>query len=157
DYCKSFQDVSFHTIYLSPRDYHRVHVPVGGSLHDCQYVPGRLFSVNETTTARVPDLFAANERLVGRFETPSGPMGLVMVGAMIVAAIKPAWQNAPFTPREIDGQTFDPPRVFEQAEEFASFLMGSTVILIFPDKVPWTVTPGQQVRLGQALVTDDGR
>lgn len=152
-----FIDGSFITIYLSPRDYHRVHTPIDSSLNACRYIPGTLFSVNETTTARVPGLFAANERLVCRFDTASGPMCLVMVGAMIVAAIQPVWRSTPWEPREPAGMEFSPPRDFMKGDEFASFKLGSTVILVFPEKLSWCVSAGQQVRLGQPLVTGERR
>lgn len=146
-----FLDGSFITIYLAPADYHRVHMPAAASLGYCRYVPGRLFSVNETTTARVPDLFADNERLVCRFQRETGPMAMVMVGAMIVAGIQPVWRDAPWPPRQAGEQVFDPPRAFGQGDEFGSFKMGSTVILLFPEAIDWLASAGQRVRFGQPL------
>lgn len=147
----NFVDGSFVTIYLAPADYHRVHMPVSASLQSCHYVPGKLFSVNATTTAQVPDLFADNERLVCRFQRETLPMTMVMVGAMIVAGIQPVWMDAPWPPGQSGEQVFDPPRLFQQGDEFASFLMGSTVILLFPEAIDWQASPGQKIRFGEPL------
>ena len=86
-----FQGGEFATVYLSPRDYHRVHMPLGGTLTDMIYVPGKLFSVNQSTAENVPELFARNERVVCLFDTPVGPMAVVLVGAMIVASVETVW------------------------------------------------------------------
>lgn len=147
----SFVDGSFITIYLAPADYHRVHMPAAANLGSCHYVPGRLFSVNETTTARVPNLFADNERLVGRFQRETGPMAMIMVGAMIVAGIQPIWLDEPWPPRQAGEQVFDPPRAFGQGDEFGSFRMGSTVILLFPEAIDWQASAGQRIRFGEPL------
>ena len=153
-----FDNGCFATIYLAPKDYHRVHMPCDGNLQQTVYVPGDLFSVNQTTAARVPRLFARNERLVSVFDTASGPMASVMVGAMIVAGIDTAWsgQEAPI-PRRIKTHRFDIPRdavVLDRGQEMGRFKLGSTVILLFPrDTVEWleALTPGSTVRMGQAL------
>lgn len=151
---RSFFDGSFFTVYLAPADYHRVHMPVSARLTSCRYVPGRLFSVNETTTARVPDLFAENERLICSFQRDEGPMIMIMVGAMIVAGIQPVWRANPWPPHRSDREEFDPPRLFEQGEEFARFRMGSTVILLFPEKLDWCTRAKQRIRLGEPLVNE---
>lgn len=153
-----FRDGSFATIYLSPRDYHRVHMPCQGTLQRTVYVPGDLFSVNQTTAERVPRLFARNERLVSVFDTPHGPMAAVLVGAMIVAAIDTVWsgQEAPQR-RAVHTTRFDrlpAPVTLAKGEEMGRFRLGSTVVLLFPkDCVQWRpdCRAGARVRMGQAL------
>jgi phosphatidylserine decarboxylase len=130
-----FADGDFATIYLSPRDYHRVHMPVEGKLLRTIYVPGDLFSVNQTTAANVPRLFARNERLVCLFDTPFGPMASVMVGAMIVAGIDTVWsgQEAPLR-RQVRTAYFDRTPVavaLDKGAEMGRFKLGSTVVLLF--------------------------
>ena len=160
DEATQFRNGSYVTIYLSPRDYHRVHIPVTANLVAARYVPGKLFSVNQATTGAIADLFAANERLVMHFSTDLGPMVVVMVGAMIVAGIKTVWRDRLYSPREADRERFEPPRHFDQGAELGLFEMGSTVIVIFQREVPWTVKPGDKVRMGEAMVDwqlDEGR
>lgn len=147
-----FVDGSFLTAYLSPKDYHRVHIPVTGDLVEARYVPGRLFSVNDATTRLVPDLFAINERLVMRFDTALGPMTLVMVGAMIVAGIRTVWRTAVYPPGQPSHETFDPPQQFEQGAAIGHFELGSTVVLLMGQRVEWSVEPGASIRMGQSLV-----
>lgn len=149
-----FKDGSFITVYLSPRDYHRVHMPVSGDLHNSIYVPGNLFSVNDTTAQLVPDLFAANERFVTRFDTPRGAVAVVMVGAMIVAGIKPAWKATPFAAKRTCPDSYSPPKALAQGEELGAFLMGSTAIVLLEKRVDWQVSAGDLVRMGQSLATD---
>jgi phosphatidylserine decarboxylase len=146
-----FRNGSFTTIYLSPKDYHRVHVPVSGRLMRTQYVPVKLFSVNQTTTGLVPDLFSDNERLVLWFESDDGPYCLIMVGAMIVAGIRTVWHDGTYPPRVEDHESFTPPRQFDQGEELGCFEMGSTVILVFPSSIDWQVKPGDPVKMGCRL------
>ena len=144
-----FAEGSFITIYLAPHNYHRVHVPCDGELHRATYVPGDLFSVNQTTVDHLPDLFARNERLVCRFRTATGPMGLVMVGAMLVAGIKPAWLDRPFKPRlQVNMEMQE---TFTQGSELGQFQMGSTVILLFPDRPDFKVSEGDSVKMGQPV------
>jgi phosphatidylserine decarboxylase len=153
-----FAGGSFVTIYLSPRDYHRVHMPIGGRLTATTYVPGRLFSVNPTTADNVDRLFARNERLVCHFDTPAGPMAMILVGAMIVAGIETVWsgQVAP-PPREPvyrDYAGLPAPVELEKGEEMGRFMLGSTVILLFPrDSVEWdsSCQAGGTTRLGETL------
>lgn len=148
---KDFEDGSFITVYLSPRDYHRVHTPLSATLYRAVYVPGRLFSVNQATTEAIPDLFTINERLVMHFETALGPMALIMVGAMIVAGIKPVWREAPYDPGKPFTEEFDG-REFGQGDEVGQFQLGSTVILLFDKPLDWRVGSMDRVRMGQALV-----
>jgi len=158
DWAERFSGGSFATVYLSPRDYHRVHMPVAGELRRMVYVPGRLFSVNPTTTRLVPRLFARNERVVSLFETADGPLAVILVGAIFVASMDTVWQgNVAPGPRHI--RTWDYPDSREpirlaRGEEMGRFNMGSTVILLFPrDKVVWseTLVPGAQVRMGEEI------
>jgi len=133
-----FQAGKFATIYLSPRDYHRVHMPMAGVLKKTVYVPGQLFSVNQTTADSVPNLFARNERLICLFETELGPMAVILVGAMIVAGIDTVWAGevCPTTgKREI--QTTDYANQVPSIElplggELGRFRLGSTAIVLFP-------------------------
>ena len=153
-----FVDGEFATIYLSPRDYHRVHMPLAGTLKETVYIPGDLFSVNGTTAEGVENLFARNERLVTIFETEHGPMAMVLVGAMIVAGIETVWngQVAPLArqPRILDqfGET-TPPQL-DKGAEMGRFKLGSTVILLFPKgRMNWldSFTAGSKVRMGERL------
>ena len=155
-----FDGGSFATIYLSPRDYHRVHMPVDGTLRSMTYVPGKLFSVNTTTAENVRSLFARNERAICVFDTEFGPMAMILVGAMIVAGIETVWdgQVAP-PPRQITTRNYpqDAPSL-KKGEEMGRFKLGSTVILLFgKDKIDWldkfeALTP---TRLGEALAERD--
>lgn len=148
---------SFATIYLSPKDYHRVHMPVQGKLLETLYVPGQLFSVNQTTADQVPNLFARNERLVCFFETPAGPMAMILVGAMIVAGIETVWDGQVAPPaRRVTVKNFaDPaPILLERGAEMGRFKLGSTVILLFgPQAVAWRddLAAGSAVRMGEGV------
>ncbi|PCH63237.1 MAG: phosphatidylserine decarboxylase [SAR86 cluster bacterium] len=132
-----FQEGSFSTIYLSPRDYHRVHMPIAGTLLQTTYIPGKLFSVNNTTAQSVPDLFARNERLVCIFDTAAGPMALILVGAMIVAGVATVWSGTVCPgsgKREIqtcDYSQHSPPVQLAAGSEMGRFFLGSTVISLF--------------------------
>ena len=152
-----FRGGSFATIYLSPRDYHRIHMPCDGRLLRMIYVPGDLFSVNPATARGVPGLFARNERVVCVFDTPQGPMVLTLVGATIVGSMATVWHGV--LPREgavrqwhYDSQT--PPVLLKKGDEMGRFLLGSTVVLLFPQG-PLQFNPGWQpggpVRLGDAM------
>ncbi len=145
---------SFATIYLSPSDYHRVHMPETGTLTSMVYVPGRLFSVNAATAEHVPNLFARNERLVCHFDTERGPMVMVLVGAMIVAAIETVWagQITPLS-EEVQRIRFDTPIRLAKGEEMGRFKLGSTVVMAFAEPVAFTdaIEPGAKVRVGQTL------
>ncbi len=146
----------FATLYLSPRDYHRIHMPVTGRLTRMTYVPGRLFSVNNTTAEQVPNLFARNERLVCEFRTEQGPLAVVLVGAMIVGRIITTWAG-PIArqrkPRTWDYGDQEGPEL-HRGDELGQFELGSTVILVSPGRVQdWTrgLTPGLKVRVGDTL------
>lgn len=140
---------SFITVYLAPHNYHRVHTPCGGDLMKATYVPGKLFSVNETTTNHLPGLFTLNERLVCRFSAEGGAMILVMVGAMLVAGIRPVWLDRTYRPR-LHVQT-EMKQSFEQGDELGQFEMGSTVILVFDRPLEFTVREGQEIRYGEQI------
>jgi len=153
-----FIDGNFATIYLSPRDYHRVHMPIKGRLTATSYIPGQLFSVNQVTAENVPRLFARNERLVCYFDTAAGPMALILVGAMIVAGIETVWsgQVAPptSTPLFRDYVSLPESVELEQGVEMGRFMLGSTVILLFPkDAVEFdaSCSAGTSTRLGESL------
>ncbi|RJG13226.1 phosphatidylserine decarboxylase [Pseudomonas cavernicola] len=154
-----FMGGEFATIYLSPKDYHRVHMPLAGTLKEMVYVPGRLFSVNQTTAENVPELFARNERLVCLFDTERGPMAVVLVGAMIVAAIETVWTGLITPPkRELKTTRYDAaaraPVELAKGAELGRFKLGSTAIVLFgPNQVKWTeeLAAGSAVRMGQRL------
>ncbi|MDR6215174.1 archaetidylserine decarboxylase [Paracidovorax wautersii] len=152
-----FENGSFATIYLSPRDYHRIHMPCDGRLTRMVHVPGDLFSVNPLTARGVPGLFARNERVVCMFDTPMGPMALVLVGATIVGSMATVWHGQVNPPRtgtlrswDYSGQDI----TLRQGEEMGRFLLGSTVVLLFPEgavqfQADWDAA--RAVRLGEAM------
>lgn len=148
-----FADGSFATVYLAPSNYHRVHMPFAGTLTKTRYVPGTLFSVNNTTAANVPDLFARNERLVCLFDTQYGKAAVVMVGAMIVAGIETVATGK--IARTDDVQESDHDMRFEKGEELGRFYLGSTAIVILPKaaKADWesTMQADSFVKMGQLL------
>ncbi|MFT7288924.1 MAG: phosphatidylserine decarboxylase [Halieaceae bacterium] len=155
---EQFENGSFATVYLSPRDYHRVHMPLDGQLQSSAYVPGELFSVNQVTAEGIDGLFARNERFIAYFDTPRGPMAMVLVGAMIVAGIETVWsgQVAPLsrTVRRRDHVAAPQPVLLTRGAEMGRFLLGSTVILLFPRGVAaWNpdCVAGAPVRVGQQL------
>ncbi len=151
-----YEGGSFATIYLSPRDYHRVHMPAAGTLRSTTYVPGDLFSVNQVTAENVDGLFARNERLACQFEGPVGHFASVMVGAMIVAGIETVWSgrveaHAPklvhedFSARDVS---------LAGGDEMGRFFLGSTVVLLFePGRVAWRdeLAAASTVRMGEAI------
>jgi phosphatidylserine decarboxylase len=125
----------FHTIYLAPRDYHRVHMPVSGTLQRMIHVPGRLFSVSPGTVRHVPDLFALNERVVSVFATQHGPMAVILVGAMLVSSMETVWAGTITPPRGLRVSSGDWSRrniSLQKGAELGRFNMGSTVILLLP-------------------------
>lgn len=146
----------FITIYLSPRDYHRVHMPAAGRLASTTYVPGDLFSVNQATAQGVDRLFARNERLACRFDGPDGHFASVMVGAMIVAGIDTVWPHR-FTGHARDALTEDfsaAPHDFAAGDEMGRFYLGSTVVLLFePGRVEWLehLQAGTPLRMGEPI------
>jgi phosphatidylserine decarboxylase len=156
DVAARFEGGSFITIYLSPKDYHRVHMPASGMLQSTAYVPGDLFSVNAATAEGVDRLFARNERLACLFDGPDGTFASVMVGAMIVAGIDTVWPHR-FTGhgRSVVHEDFGPDtRDFVAGDEMGRFYLGSTVVLLFePGQVAWLdgLKAGDPVRMGQAM------
>jgi phosphatidylserine decarboxylase len=153
-----FINGSFTTIYLSPRDYHRVHMPIDGELMYCRYIPGQLFSVNNVTAQRVNGLFARNERLVCMFDTPAGRCAMILVGAMMVAGIETVWHGHfdAHRYRQIDYSNAGNSIALEKGEEMGRFKFGSTVILLFEDgAINWgdIYKPGSITRMGEALAT----
>ena len=155
--CASLRGGAFLTVYLSPRDYHRVHMPLAGALLRTVHVPGRLFSVAPYTVREIPRLFARNERLVCMFETAVGPMAVVLVGAMLVSGIETVWAGEVCPPRALsvtrEDHVLGAPE-FEQGEELGRFNMGSTVIVVLPPgAAQWRpeLHAGQALRMGQRL------
>ena len=152
-----FQHGHFATLYLSPRDYHRIHMPCDGTLRSMVHVPGSLFSVNPTTARGVPELFARNERVVCLFDGPAGPFVLVLVGATIVGSMATVWHGQVNPPRTgvVRQWDYEPGTVvLRQGEEMGRFLLGSTVVMLFPQgplqfHARWA--PGGSVRLGEAM------
>jgi len=154
-----FEHGSFATLYLSPRDYHRIHMPCDGRLRRMIYVPGSLFSVNPVTARGVPGLFARNERVVCLFDTPHGPFILTLVGATIVGSIATVWHGPVNAPRigRIHEWRYDDRDVFlARGEEMGRFMLGSTIVMLFPQRTlafnpAWA--PGGDVRLGEMMAT----
>jgi phosphatidylserine decarboxylase len=152
-----FQEGHFANLYLSPRDYHRIHMPAAGRLTRMIHVPGELFSVNPTTARGVPGLFARNERVVCVFEGAAGPFVLALVGATIVGSVATAWHGVVTPPRsgKLREWHYDTQKIeLAQGEEMGRFLLGSTVVMLFP-KGPLQFNPswqaGRPVRLGEAI------
>ncbi|MBI5460818.1 MAG: phosphatidylserine decarboxylase [Gammaproteobacteria bacterium] len=153
-----FAGGEFATLYLSPRDYHRIHMPLTGRLSETVYVPGRLFSVAPHTVNTVPRVFARNERLVTVFETEAGPMAMVLVGALFVACIETVWAGVVTPPHgyRVRRTAFTGAPAVELARgaEMGRFNMGSTVILLFgPRRMRWDarLSAGQPLRMGEAI------
>jgi phosphatidylserine decarboxylase len=154
-----FENGKFATLYLSPRDYHRTHMPCQGELLDTTYVPGRLFSVAPHTTRAIPNLFTRNERLVALFETSSGPMAMVLVGAIFVACMETVWEGVIQPSRQgIRIRTFNTSNAekirLQRGDEMGRFNMGSTVILLYgPEQADWNpdLAAGQPLRVGQTM------
>jgi phosphatidylserine decarboxylase len=152
-----FENGSFATLYLSPRDYHRIHMPCAGRLTRMLHVPGDLFSVNPTTARGVPGLFARNERVVCVFDTPHGPFVNVLVGATIVGSMATTWHGVVNPPRPGSIRTWtyeDPSITFAQGDEMGRFLLGSTVVMLWPRNTirfnpQWA--PARPIRLGEAM------
>jgi phosphatidylserine decarboxylase len=155
-----FRNGRFATLYLSPRDYHRVHMPCQGRLLETTYIPGRLFSVAPHTTRAIPGLFTRNERLVCLFETSAGPMALIMVGAIFVSCMETVWSGvvnprmAMSLQKTVFDQTSGQSVELQRGEEMGRFNMGSTVILLYgAGMVEWDegLQAGQTLRLGQNI------
>lgn len=157
-----FEHGSFATLYLAPKDYHRVHMPCAGRLTRMIYVPGSLFSVNPVTALGVPNLFARNERAVCVFDSEHGPFVLTLVGATIVGSMETVWHGVvnPRRTGEVSEWRYDPQQwVFEQGDEMGRFSLGSTVVMLFPQESglrfnpEWA--PARPVRLGEMMATKD--
>ena len=151
-----FNNGHFTTIYLAPHDYHRLHMPLDASLKRMIHVPGRLFSVAEWTVQEIPRLFARNERLVCYFETASGPMVMVLVGAINVSAIETVWTGQVVPPRARKISEYDyrhTNKEIRKGAEMGRFNMGSTVILLTANTVDWLpdFVAGQKVKMGQPI------
>ena len=147
---REFNCGHFATLYLSPRDYHRIHMPCAGRLRQMVHVPGALFSVNPTTARGVPGLFARNERVVCVFDGDAGPWVLVLVGATIVGSMATVWHGLVNPPRpgtvrrwQYSDKHADKPVTLAQGDEMGRFLLGSTVVLLFPrlPDAPWRFNP----------------
>ena len=151
-----YRNGRFVTVYLSPRDYHRVHMPLAGTLRETVHVPGRIFSVAPFAVEAIPRLFARNERLVCHFDSPRGPFAVVMVGAILVSSVATVWDGLvipPYAPairrKSFAGQNI----TLERFAEMARFNMGSTVIVLLPEGVAEldALAPQQAVKVGQRL------
>ncbi|MDN6319454.1 MAG: archaetidylserine decarboxylase [Marinobacter sp.] len=154
---EAFTEGEFSTIYLAPRDYHRIHMPMAGTLREMIYVPGKLFSVNPTTAQNVPNLFARNERVVCIFDTAAGPMALVLVGAMIVGSVETPWAGV-VAPNSSGVKAIsyngDSAISFAKGEEMGRFRLGSTVVMVMPGgSISWNAeqVAGKRVRMGEAF------
>ncbi|MGL4230856.1 MAG: archaetidylserine decarboxylase [Casimicrobium sp.] len=156
---KQFANGHFATIYLSPKDYHRIHMPCDGELRRMIYVPGDLFSVNPATAQAVPGLFARNERVICVFDTPHGPFVNVLVGATIVGSMATVWHGVVNPPRSSDVRewTYKPGEVvLKKGDEMGRFLLGSTVVMLWPkDTIAFNETwsPARGVRFGERMGT----
>jgi len=153
----NFQNGSFATLYLSPKDYHRIHMPCDGKLKSMTYVPGDLFSVNPTTAQGVPGLFARNERVICEFDSAHGTFVLILVGATIVGSMATVWHGVVNPPRvgRITTWTYENQSItFKQGEEMGRFLLGSTVVMLFPQNTlkfnsKWM--PTKPIQLGEKM------
>jgi len=152
-----FEDGHFATLYLSPKDYHRIHMPCDGRLTRMIYVPGDLFSVNPATARGVPGLFARNERVVCVFETAHGPFVLTLVGATIVGSMATVWHglvNPPRSKQVREWRYDDQAITLKQGDEMGRFLLGSTVVMLWPRgplnfNPAWA--PGKGIRMGEVM------
>lgn len=153
-----FEEGEFATIYLAPKDYHRIHMPVAGTLREMIHIPGKLFSVNPVTAENVPNLFARNERVVAIFDTEIGPMAMVLVGAMIVGSVETTWAGVVVPSAEgVSVSKYDHlnnPITFEKGQEMGRFRLGSTVVMVLPKgAASWKkdMIAGKTVRMGEAF------
>ena len=153
----NFEDGHFATLYLSPKDYHRIHMPCDGRLTRMIYVPGDLFSVNPATARGVPGLFARNERVVCVFESAQGPFVLILVGATIVGSMATVWHGVVNPPRSKQVREWryeNQPIALKKGDEMGRFLLGSTVVMLFPKgdlrfNPAWA--PAGAIRMGEAM------
>jgi phosphatidylserine decarboxylase len=155
-----FDDGHFATLYLSPKDYHRIHMPCAGTLREMIWVPGSLYSVNPATAKALPGLFAKNERVVCVFDTAQGPFVLVLVGATIVGSMATTWHGVVNPPRlkDVKRWTYENQSItLQQGQEMGRFLLGSTVVMLWPKggmqfNPDWA--PARPIRLGEAMATN---
>jgi len=156
---EQFQDGHFATLYLSPKDYHRIHMPCAATLKSMTYVPGDLFSVNPLTAQNVPGLFARNERVICEFDSSHGTFVLILVGATIVGSMATTWHGVINPPRvgRVTTWTYEDHHIqFEQGEEMGRFLLGSTVVMLFPKntlKFNQAWAPAKAIQLGERMAT----
>lgn len=160
DSYSSFINGKFVTIYLAPKDYHRVHMPISGRLKKMIYIPGKLFSVNTHAAENIPDLFARNERVVAIFDTVAGPMAIILVGAMIVGSIETSWAGVISPPhtKQINTTSYSTDSTIEIAKgnEMGLFKLGSTVIVLFPSQTAlWdnNIIGNMDIKMGQKIAT----
>lgn len=156
DIAAPFDEGIFSTVYLAPKDYHRIHMPITGKLDKMIFIPGDLFSVNPLTAENVPNLFARNERAVAIFSTKVGPMAIVLVGATIVASIETIWAGT-LTGKEIQYWDYSEQDItLEKGAEMGRFKLGSTIVALFPkDSIEFSeaLKPGSVTRLGELFAT----
>lgn len=149
----TFDGGSFITLYLAPHDYHRVHMPVSGTLSQSVFVPGALFSVNRLSSKLIPHIYSRNERVITVFETRHGKVAIILIGALIVGSIKMIWQNQPFRLNRVkheDAMSIS----LSQGDELGQFLLGSTVLILGePGKLHWQagLQAGNPTQVGQLL------
>jgi phosphatidylserine decarboxylase len=157
-FVKKLEGGQYLTIYLSPRDYHRIHMPVQGTIRECSYIPGELYPVNEMGVKLIPNLFTINERVVSYIQTPFGWMALVKVGATNVGSIKVEYDKNIATnlaqKTAAVHKCYESPHTLAKGAELGRFEFGSTVILLFePGSIKWTISlePGTKLKMGQAI------
>lgn len=162
DVAAPFDEGLFSTIYLAPKDYHRIHMPITGKLEQMIFIPGDLFSVNPLTAQNVPNLFARNERAVAIFSTAIGPMAMVLVGATIVGSIETVWAGTLKAQKNKELQYWDysdQEIILEKGAEMGRFKLGSTIVALFPkDSIEFNteLEPSSVTRLGQLFATVSG-
>ena len=156
DVAAPFDEGIFSTVYLAPKDYHRIHMPIAGKLEQMIFIPGDLFSVNPLTAENVPNLFARNERAVAIFSTAIGPMAMVLVGATIVASIETVWEGT-LKGKEIKYWDYSDQDIsLEKGHEMGRFKLGSTIVALFPkDSIDFAenLEAGSVTRLGELFAT----
>ncbi len=159
DLVEKFSNGYFSTLYLSPRDYHRIHMPIDGTLKKMVYVPGDLFAVNQRTVENVENLFARNERTICIFETKLGPMAMILVGAIFVGSMETVWHQGTITPpygKKVQFWDYDGSLSLKKGEEMGRFNMGSTVVLLFgKNQMSWLeqLQSGLPLKMGEQIGT----
>lgn len=158
DQAALFENGHYATIYLAPHNYHRVHMPVTGTLRESIFIPGKLFSVNRMTSSLIPNLYARNERMVLLFDTEIGVVAVILVGALIVGSMQTIWMQQPIRSHQIERFTPKTPIHIQQGDEVGRFLLGSTVIVLLPPQpIQWSqeIRPDGEIWLGQFLASLD--